>query len=238
MALNQTVRAVLFDVFGTVVDWRNSVIYELTAFGNRHQIVSDWADFADRWRAGFRTLQKQIAHGRAQWMSMDEIHRTVLDQLLGGLKVSGLNNEDIAQLNCAWHRLRPWPDSVMGITRLKSNYIVAPLSNGNLSMLVAIAKHAGLPWDCVLSTAMFSSYKPDPKVYLGAAELLRLAPHEVMLVAAHAYDCDGARAAGLKTAYVFRPAEFGPGRGEDPGDTSRFELVTTDFLELAEMLRS
>lgn len=238
MTTDLALRAVLFDVFGTVVDWRSSVTDALSAFGLRYGLEADWAGYTDRWRAGFRTMQKQVADGEISWLSMDEIHRRVLVRLLEELDVPGLNDEDIEHLNSAWHRLRPWPDSPAGIARLKREYIVAPLSNGNLSMLVDVSKHAELPWDCVLSTAMFSSYKPDPRVYRGAAELLGFAPREIMLTAAHAYDCDGARAAGLQTAYVYRPDEFGPGRGEDPGDTSRFDVVVSDFLELAEQLQA
>ncbi|MEX2164278.1 MAG: haloacid dehalogenase type II [Sulfuricaulis sp.] len=236
MNTKRDLRAILFDLFGTVLDWRGSIIDELAKFGKKHRYEANWSEFADRWRAGFRTFQSRIAKGETSWMTMDEIHRSVLDRLLKELAVPGLKDEEISNLNSAWHRLRPWPDAVEGIVRLKRQYMVSPLSNGNLSMLIAASKHAGLPWDCVLSSAMFASYKPDPKVYRGAASLLGLATREVMLVAAHAYDTDGARAIGFKTSYVFRPEEFGPGRGEDPGDTSRFDFVAADFLELAAAL--
>ena len=229
-------KAVLFDVFGTVVDWRSSVAEQLAAFGNKHEFKFNAEEFTDRWRQGFRVLQKKIAQGETGWMTMDEIHRNVLDQLLLEENISDIEEAELVDLNRAWHRLRPWPDAVAGLQRIKQGHIISPLSNGNLSMLVAVAKFAALPWDCVLSTAMFASYKPDPKVYLGAAELLGLSPDQVMLVAAHAYDCDGAAAAGLQTAYVHRPDEFGPGRGEDPGDTARFDVTVRDFLELADAL--
>ncbi len=229
-------QAVLFDVFGTVVDWRSSVAEQLAAFGNKHELKFNSEDFTDRWRAGFRVLQKQIAQGETEWLTMDEIHRKVLDQLLMEKNISGIGETELVELNRAWHRLRPWPDVVEGLQRIKRAHSISPLSNGNLSMLIAVAKFAALPWDCVLSTAMFASYKPNPKVYLGAAELLGLHPDQVMLVAAHAYDCDGAAAAGLQTAYVYRPDEFGPGRGEDPGDTSRFDVTVRDLLELADAL--
>jgi 2-haloacid dehalogenase len=236
MKPKQHLRAILFDLFGTVLDWRGSITDELAEFGKKYRYEANWSEFADRWRAGFRTLQSRIAKGETTWMTMDEIHRSVLDRLLKEHDLPGLGDEEITNLNCAWHRLRPWPDAVEGIVRLKRKYMVSPLSNGNLSMLIAASRHAGLPWDCVLSTAMFASYKPDPKVYRGAANLLGLDPQEVMLVAAHAYDTDGARAAGFRTSYVFRPEEFGPGRGEDPGDTSRFDFVAANFLELADLL--
>lgn len=228
--------AILFDVFGTVLDWRSSVSDELAAFGDRHGIVTDWGAFTDHWRAGFREHQRQIAQDTAAWMSMDEIHRTVLDQLLKELNAIDVPEADIDELNRAWHRLRPWPDAIEGLTRLKRSYIIGALSNGNLSMLVDLSKHAGLPWDCVLSAALFASYKPDPAVYRGAVTMLGLRPQAVMMVAAHAYDVDAARDLDLQTAYVFRRDEFGPGRGEDPGDTSRFDIVAHDFLELAEAL--
>lgn len=236
MYTQRDLRVVLFDLFGTVLDWRGSIIDELVNFGLKHRCNTNWGEFADQWRAGFRALQSRIANGKTPWMTMDEIHRSVLVQMLEELGVPRLSDEEVTDLNCAWHRLRPWPDAVDGIVRLKRQYMVSPLSNGNLSMLTAASRHAGLTWDCVLSSAMFSSYKPDPKVYRGAASLLGLAPQEVMLVASHAYDTDGARSAGFKTAYVFRPDEFGPGRGEDPGDTSRFDFVAANFLELADLL--
>jgi len=238
LSLRNMIKALLFDVFGTVLDWRSSVIDELTAFGNTHRIELDWADVADRWRAGFREHQRRIAHAEARFMRMDEVHRRVLDSMFADLGVAGVPEADLEALNRAWHRLRPWPDAVAGLLRLKERHIVAALSNGNLALLVDVSKHAGLPWDCVFSSALFSSYKPDPAVYWGAAKMLEIAPHEAMMVAAHAYDVDAAREIGLQTAYVFRADEHGPGRGEDPGDTSRFDLAVGDFLELADTLGS
>ncbi len=229
-------KAILFDVFGTTVDWRSSIIAELEEFGESTGLSADWGEFADRWRAGFRELQGEIARGDRGWITMDEIHREVLDGLLRDLSVSNLSEERVARLNMGWSRLSPWPDVVEGLRMMKRDFIIGTLSNGNLSLLVSLAKHGGLPWDCALSTAMFDSYKPNPEVYLGATRMLDAEPEEVMMVAAHAYDVDGARSAGLRTAYVFRPDEFGAGRGEDPGDTSRFDFVAFSFVELAETL--
>lgn len=230
------VKAILFDVFGTTVDWRSSIIAELERFGDETGLSADWPVTADRWRAGFRELQGKIARGERGWITMDQIHREVLDELLRDLGASGLPEEKIVHLNRAWHRLKPWPDTVEGLTLMKRDHIIGTLSNGNLSLLVSLAKHGGLPWDCVLSTGMFGTYKPNPEVYLGAVRMLDADPGDVMMVAAHAYDVDGAREAGLRTAYVFRSDEFGPGKGEDPGDTSRFDIVASSFVELAERL--
>ena len=231
-----SIKAILFDVFGTTVDWRSSIIAELETFGYENGLDADWLAMADRWRAGFRDLQGKIARGQRDWMTMDQIHREVLDGLLCSLGAIDLPEEKVAHLNMAWRRLRPWSDTVSGLTLMKRNYIIGTLSNGNLSMLVSLSKHGALPWDCVLSTGMFGTYKPNPKVYLGAVKMLDAEPKEVMMVAAHAYDVDGAREVGLRTAYVFRPDEFGPGKGENPDDTSRFDIVASDFVELGERL--
>lgn len=229
-------KAILFDVFGTTVDWRSSIISELERFGGENGLNAGWEDMADRWRAGFRDLQGRIARGERDWITMDAIHREVLDEMLRDLNASDFPEEKVAHLNRAWHRLRPWPDTVEGLTLMKRDSIIGTLSNGNLSLLVSLAKYGGLPWDCVLSTGMFGTYKPNPEVYLGAVRMLDAKPGDVMMVAAHAYDVDGAREAGLKTAYVFRLDEFGPGKGEDPGDTSRFDIVASSFVELGERL--
>lgn len=231
-----SVKAILFDVFGTTVDWRSSIIAALESFGSENGLDADWPVMADRWRAGFRDLQGRIARGEREWITMDAIHREVLDGMLLDLGADDLPEERVAHLNGAWHRLKPWPDTVEGLTLMKQDHIIGTLSNGNLSLLVSLAKHGGLPWDCVLSTGMFGTYKPNPEVYLGAVRMLDAEPGDVMMVAAHAYDVDGAREAGLRTAYVFRPDEFGPGKGEDPGDTSRFDIVARSFVELGERL--
>ena len=229
-------KAILFDVFGTTVDWRSSIIAELERFGGENGLSADWPATADRWRAGFRDLQAKIARGDRDWITMDQIHREVLDGLLRDMGAPDLPEGDVTYLNAAWRRLRPWPDTVEGLTLMKRDHIIGTLSNGNLSLLVSLSKHGGLPWDCVLSTGMFGTYKPNPEVYLGAVGMLDAESGEVMMVAAHAYDVDGAREAGLRTAYVFRPDEFGAGKGEDPGDTSRFDIVASDFVELGERL--
>ena len=232
------IQTILFDVFGTTVDWRSSIAAELTRFARERGADGvDGGALADRWRAGFRGLQSQIANGERAWISMDAIHREVLDAMLPELGGADADESEIARLNRAWRRLAAWDDAVEGLTILKRNHVIGALSNGNMSLLIGLSKHAGLPWDCVLSTGMFGTYKPDPQIYLGAARLLDAAPSEMLMVAAHAYDVDGARAAGMRTAYIFRPTEHGDlSKAEDPGDTSRFDIVARSFTELAAAL--
>ena len=230
------VRVLAFDVFGTVVDWRTSIIAELERFADRQGVHQDWATFADSWRAGYVPAMDRVRRGELPWTRLDDLHRQILDQLLrdAGIEAS---ESDVDDLNRAWHRLMPWPDSVAGLHRLKERYTITTLSNGNLSLLTNMAKRAGLPWDCVLSAEMFGHYKPDPEVYLGCAEILDVAPDEVMLVAAHPSDLRAARAAGLRTAYVDRPLEWGQaGRYRVAFERSEFDVTATDLVELAGVL--
>jgi 2-haloacid dehalogenase len=224
-----------FDVFGTVVDWRSSIIRELEQFGEHHGLQQDWSRFADDWRAGYAPAMDRVRRGELPWTRIDDLHRMILEELLraGGASVS---DADVDSLNRAWHRLDPWPDSVAGLTRLKEKFTITTLSNGNMSLLTNMAKRAGLPWDCVISAELFHHYKPDREAYLGCADLLGVAPDELMLVAAHPGDLKAARGAGLKTGYVDRPLEYGPGRephGVGPGD---FDVVASDFGDLARQL--
>jgi len=177
-----------------------------------------------------------VRTGELRWTSIDTLHRMVLDRLLGEFGIEGLPESEKDHLNRAWHRLDPWPDSVPGIERLRKRYIASTLSNGNISLLVNMAKHAGINWDCVLSSELAGHYKPDREVYLTAARLLGLEPGSVMMVAAHADDLIAARSLGLKTAFVKRPMEFGSsGKSDDP-EGLPFDLVVGDFLELADKL--
>jgi 2-haloacid dehalogenase len=226
-------RALAFDVFGTVVDWRSSIIRELESFGRSHGLQRDWPTFADNWRAGYAPAMDRVRRGELPWTKIDDLHRGILVELLSDISVS---DADIDQLNRAWHRLDPWPDSVAGLSRLKARFVITTLSNGNMSLLTNMAKHAGLPWDCVISAELFGHYKPDPEVYLGCAALLDLAPGELMLVAAHPGDLRAARAVGLKTAFVSRPLEYGTGRAPHAIEENEFDFVSRDFLELAERL--
>jgi len=231
------VKALTFDVFGTVVDWRGSIIREGRALGEAKKLDVDWAAFADAWRAGYRPAMDRVRRGKLPWMNIDALHRLILDELLEKFAIRRLNAADRDHLNRVWHRLKPWPDAVPGLRRLKKKYVIATLSNGNVALLTNMAKNAGLPWDCIVSAELFRHYKPDREAYLGAAALFGLKPREVMMVAAHANDLVAARKAGLRTAYVHRPREFGPGT-KPPMPMSSFDLTAADFLDLARKLRA
>ncbi len=225
------VRAISFDVFGTVVDWYGSVAAELA----RLRLPVDGGAFALAWRAGYAPAMQEVRSGALPWTDIDGLHRRILDRLLAEHGIV-LAEAAAADLNRVWHRLRPWPDSVAGLTRLKRRYTITTLSNGNVALLVNMAKHAGLPWDTVFSAELFNHYKPDPEVYLGAARLLGLAPDELMLAAAHPGDLRAAAACGLRTAYVPRPLERGPGGAMEPFTEGEFDLVAGDFNDLAAQL--
>jgi len=229
-------RALAFDVFETVVDWRSSVIRQLEEFGQRHGLQQDWPSFADNWRAGYAPAMDRVRRGELPWTRIDDLHRMILEEHLGAAGITSICVEDVDELNRAWHRLDPWPDSVPGLTRLKERFIITTLSNGNMSLLTNMAKRAGLPWDCVISAELFHHYKPDPEAYLGCADLLGVAPDELMLVAAHPGDLRAAREAGLRTAYVDRPLEFGPGREAHHTEPDEFDVAATDFVDLAKQL--
>ena len=229
-------RALAFDVFGTVVDWRGSIIRELETFGQTHGLDQDWAAFAESWRAGYAPAMDRVRRGDLPWTNIDTLHRMTLDDLLEQAGIDSLSQGDVDHLNRAWHRLDPWPDSVAGLTRLKERFIITTLSNGNVSLLTNMAKRAGLPWDCVISAELFRHYKPDPQAYLGCAELLDVPPGQLMLVAAHPEDLRSARKAGLMTASVARPLEHGPGHPLPEYSANEFDFTATDFLDLAEQL--
>jgi len=178
----------------------------------------------------------RVRSGELPWMTIDQLHRMILDELLARFAIEGLTEEDIDHLNRVWHRLDPWPDARRGLARLKRRYLIATLSNGNLALLVNMAKHARLPWDCVLSAELFGHYKPDREAYLGAARLLGLAPRQVMLVAAHKDDLYAAKACGLRTAFVRRPLEYGPKVRADLKPERAFDCNADDFLDLASQL--
>ena len=231
------VRALVFDVFGTVVDWRASVIEELERVGRSKGLARDWPRFADMWRQGYGEGMRRINDGADEWVNVDVIHRRKLDSLIEEFNVTGLSESETDHLNRVWHRLRPWPDSVEGLTKLKSRYVIATLSNGNVGLLVNMAKFGGLPWDCVLSSELFGIYKPHPDVYRGAARLLGLQHREVAMVAAHSSDLRGAGKAGLKTILVPRPDEYGRGKTADaPGPDDSFDLIAPDFIALSNTL--
>ncbi len=232
-----TVKALAFDVFGTIVDWRGSIIAQGAAWSNEKHLQVDWGAFADRWRAGYAPSMDKVRKGIWPWMKLDAIHRRILDDLLQEFSITGLKDQEKDYWNRVWHRLSPWPDSVEGLTRLKQDFVITTLSNGNVSLLVDMAKHAALPWDTVLSAELFRHYKPDPETYLGAAEILDCKPPELMLVAAHPDDLRAARACGLRTAFVSRPLEFGSREKALSAQDGEFDVTAEDLLDLAEKLK-
>ncbi len=236
LPLDGKVKALAFDVFGTVVDWRGSIIREAAASGARHGVDADWAGFADAWRAGYRPAMQRVRSGELPWLKIDALHRLILDDLLVQFHLGDLPEAEIDDLNRAWHRLDPWPDAVPGLARLKGRYIITTLSNGNFSLLTNLAKRAGLPWDCIVSAELFRHYKPDPETYLGTAGLLGIAPAELMLVACHPADLRAARAAGCRTGYVERPLELGPGHPPVRVQDDEFDVIANDFIDLADRL--
>lgn len=230
------VKALTFDVFGTVVDWRGSLIEEGRRLGRRRRLKVDWAAFADAWRGGYRPAMDRVRRGELPWTNIDGLHRMILDELLPGFGIAGLTEAEKDHLNRAWHRLTPWKDAPAGLRRLKKKYVIATLSNGNVALLTNMAKHGGLPWDCILSAELFGHYKPDPEAYQGAARLLGLRPDEVLMVAAHKDDLDAAARAGLRTAHVARPLEFGDPAKKDVTPERRFDANARDFVDLARQL--
>jgi 2-haloacid dehalogenase len=228
--------ALTFDVFGTVVDWRGSIVREGMRLAARTGVATDWAAFADAWRAGYAPAMDRVRTGALPWTKLDDLHRMILNELLEPFGLASLGTADLDYLNRVWHRLMPWPDSVPGLNRLRSRFVLATLSNGNVSLLVDMAKHAGLPWDCVLSAELAGHYKPDREVYQTAANLLSLAPEQVMMVAAHQNDLLAARGAGFRTAFVPRPLEHGPDATPDLTPDPQFDIVAADFIDLAQQL--
>ncbi|HAJ76456.1 MAG TPA: haloacid dehalogenase type II, partial [Gammaproteobacteria bacterium] len=195
-----SVKALVFDVFGTVVDWRSSIIREGQLLAARKGFEVDWAEFADRWRGGYGPAMNQVRTGELPWTKIDDLHRMILDELVVEFGLTGLSEAELDHFNKAWHRLTPWPDTVGGLNRLKTKYVIVTLSNGNVSLLTNMAKNAGMPWDAVLSAELAKRYKPDPEAYLTAADLLGLPPEQVMMVAAHPGDLRAAARTGLRTA--------------------------------------
>jgi 2-haloacid dehalogenase len=230
--MNPVPRILAFDIFGTVVDWHGSIVREVS---ERHPQV-DANAFALAWRAGYQPAMARVRSGELGWTRIDELHRLILDELLPRFGLDHLGDAERADLNRVWHRLDAWPDSVAGLTRLKSKHLICTLSNGNIGLLTDMAKRAGLPWDCVLSAEVFRAYKPDPRTYLGVAQTFDAAPAEVMLVAAHQDDLAAARACGQMTAYIERPLEFGAGQPKDVSPDPANTLHARDLLHLADQL--
>ena len=226
------VNVLAFDIFGTVVDWHGSIVREMQLL---HPQV-DGDAFAIAWRAGYQPAMRRVMSGELGWTLIDALHRIILDDILPRFGLAHLDETQRAHLNKVWHRLDPWPDTLRGLTRLKTKYTICTLSNGNLGLLTNMAKRAGLPWDCILSAEVFRAYKPDPTTYLGVAKVFDLAPDQVMLVAAHHDDLAGARARGLQTAYIERPLEFGVARIKDVSPQPDNTWHARDFEHLADQV--
>src|SRR5471032_1573818 len=229
------VKALVFDTFGTVVDWRSSVAAEVGALATRKGVALDAAKFADAWRAGYGPSMNRVRTGELPWTKLDALHRMTLDRILVDFTLTSLSDSEKADLNKAWHRLTPWPDAVAGLTRLKKKFIIAPLSNGNISLMTDLAKHSGLPWDVILGAELVHHYKPDREVYQSAADILDLKPADVMMVAAHLGDLRAAKQVGLRTAFVVRPKEYGP-EGKPDLKADGVDFSATDFNDLARQL--
>jgi 2-haloacid dehalogenase len=231
-----SIKALTFDVFGTVVDWRSSIMREGQAFGAAHGLSVDWARFADRWRAMYQPSMEEVRSGRRPWVKLDDLHRESLTKLLSEFGIVGVSDADVDHLNRAWHRLDPWPDAVAGLTRLKRKYVLATLSNGNVALMVNMAKRSGLPWDAILGAEVTRHYKPRPACYLGTAALLGLQPEQCAMVAAHNGDLAAAGGLGFQTVFVPRPHEHGPGQTKDLIPEHEWTVVARDFVDLADQL--
>lgn len=229
-------KALTFDVFGTVVDWRGSLVREGAEFSRSRHVQLDWARFADAWRGGYGPSMDRVRKGDLPWTNLDALHRMTLDRLLDEFHITGLTDADKDHLNRVWHRLSPWPDAVAGLTRLRRRFLLATLSNGNVALLANMAKNAGLPWDCILSSELARRYKPDREVYQMACDLLGLRPEQIMMVAAHKGDLAAARRIGMKTAFVTRPLEYGPGHKPDLTPDPSADVNAADFNDLAAKL--
>jgi 2-haloacid dehalogenase len=232
------VKSLVFDTFGTVVDWRSSVIAEATTWGKAKGLNINWVDFTDHWRLGYRPAIDKVRKGEIPWTRLDDLHRMILDDLLKEYKIEGLSEEEKVNWAHVWRRLKPWPDSVEGLTRLKKKFIISPMSNGNVALMTNLAKFGGLPWDAILGSDLVQHYKPDREMYLSAPFYLDLKPEEVMICAAHTSDLEAARRYGLRTGFVYRPNEYGNGpvgipNKAKPGD---FDVVSVSIVDLAKQM--
>lgn len=237
MSAKDQVKACVFDVFGTVVDWRQSVIRELTSFGAGKGLSHvDWTRFADDWRGLYQPSMEAVRTGKRPWAILDDLHRESLITLLERNSISDIADHEIEHLTRVWHRLDAWPDAVEGLTRLKRRYIIGTLSNGNVGLLTRMAKRAALPWDVILGAETGRAYKPQPECYLRNAAILNLAPHEVMLVAAHNDDLAAAARCGYRTAFVVRPNEYGPNSTRDQAANQNWDVITDSFIGVADAM--
>lgn len=230
-----SVKALFFDVFGTLVDFRTSVAREAEAILKPHGHALDWSAFADAWRAEYQPAMEEIRAGRQPYCKLDRLHRVNLERILPRFGVSGLDDATLIELNLAWHKLDGWPDSAPGLTRLKLRYKIAPVSNGNISLMADLARRNGFPWDAILGAEIAQDFKPKPRVYLAASEAFDLAPDQCLMVAAHSSDLSSAAALGLRTAHVARPDEHGTGKGETAPRVP-VDIAASNLLDLADKL--
>ena len=232
------VKALVFDIFGTVVDWRGSVIAEGLAWGKAKNLHIDWVAFADRWRLGYKPAMDKVRKREIPWTRLDDLHRMILEGLLVEFKIEGLTEEEKASWTHVWRRLNPWPDSVEGLARIKKKYLIAPLSNGNIALMAHLARLRGFQWDAILGAELVRHYKPDREVYVSACDYLDLKPEQVMMCAAHMYDLQAARSAGLRTGFIHRPDEYGDGPVgvPDKAKPEDFDVVSSSIVDLAQQM--
>lgn len=228
--------AIMFDTFGSVVDWRTSLVAEMEELGRKRGVTGDWPAVADAWRIGYHNYMDEVAAGRREWVHLDGLHRDLLEKALKTLGVSGLSEADVTHINHGWHRLKAWPDSVAGVKRLKTKYIVGSLSNGTVRLLTDMAKGADLGWDVIFGSDIFRRFKPHPDTYLGSARLLDLEPGQVMLASAHNGDLANARKYGLMTGFFFRRTEFGPNQTIDLTAEQDWDVIAQDIEDMATKL--
>ncbi len=237
MSDTSAVKALIFDVFGTVVDWRTSLINDLTSWSASRGVKADWETLVDAWRQAYMPSMDTVRHHPERgFVKLDTLHRQSLEILVEKFGIAGLTEDDLHHMNLGWHRLHPWQDSVAGLQRLKTQYVISPLSNGNVALLTNMAKFGGLPWDLVMSAELFKHYKPDPESYLGACDMLGLKPEQVMMVAAHNNDLAAAQKCGLKTGFVPRITEYGPHQNRDFKAEGAWDVVADDFEDLAKRM--
>lgn len=227
------IKVLTFDVFGTVVDWRGSIISECMSWNKTRQLAVCWDEFADEWRSEYGPSMDLVRKGEIPWTKLDDLHMSSLRKLLQKYGITHLNKSEIEHLNKVWHRLNAWPDVIIGLSKLKNSFIIATLSNGNVSLLTNMAKWSNLPWDCILSAELAGHYKRDPEVYIKAAELLDVKRSEIMMVAAHKDDLDAAHHLGMKTCFVPRPLEHGPSRKIDSSAEDWIDIIATDLIDFA-----
>ncbi|UUX51045.1 haloacid dehalogenase type II [Nisaea acidiphila] len=230
------IKALFFDVFGTVVDWRNSIAVEFDRLAKEKGLDLDGQAFALAWRRRYVPAMKVVRSGERGFVALDTLHRENLIEVLEEFGIDGLSETEIDELNRAWHRLAPWPDSVPGLTRLKKKFILATMSNGNVALMINMAKHGGLPWDMILGAELAGTYKPEPETYLTGCRLLHLAPEDCMMVAAHNGDLVAARDLGLKTAFIARPTEYGPEQKVDFEAEHDYDVIADSMEGVADQL--